>query len=474
MKDHPAPKKTLWEIVALAAIVSWGFWERWQRIGNGPTSDEVSLLKWRGWGWELSDNLNRLHPPLYRMSFTAWLDPAEALDAARLVSVVAGTLTIVLVWLLARRVTHSRLLGLGAALGIAALSYHILFSAMFRPYALLLMLMSAHLVSLTQWLRPERPRWAPWAVALTATVMPQVHYLGLPWLGLTALCTALLIHRSWRVLPLYLGAPLAILPVIGKISGNIVQSSPGPADWQRLGEFLFGMGVRAGPSHVILTNLWPLGLLALVLAVLRWRRLNTSGRLTVAATVSMLMTLAWVVGHHRLTTSTTLLIAPMIWVLVAALPQAIPGSGRISTGLRWIVTGVLIWHIGSMATDRLEYLRNNPTPSERTAQFIEEAHDRFPEDHAIRFASSAHFTVARYLLAGRVLPILHPDERCPHNRCEDINGRLWMVDTNEGWDGPSVLVLGWSKGPYSLPNGCTQAPDPDAVPAFALCASSSP
>ena len=470
VKTDSSPSISWWELPLLVIVMVWGASTRWALIGHGPTSDEISLLKWRGWEWIFRDTTNRWHPPLYRMSFTAWLEPEQALTVARHVSLVAGVLTIVLVWLLARGLTRSRLLALAAGLGLAALPHHILFSVMFRPYAVLLMLMCIHLICLTRWIPAGAPRWTLWGVGLTATLLPQIHYLALPWLALTAVGTAVLLTRSWRTLLPYLGAPLVILPVLGHISVNMGGTQPVSPDWMKLTTTLFGMGLEGKPTMPIGRYFWPLGVVAAVALTLRWRWLHTPGRVLVIGTMSMLGAVAWVSGEHRLTPSTRLLISPMLWVMLAALPQLIPARGRISKTTRWAAAFVLAGLTTQMVHDRLTYQRTHSSPSDQIVNFIRAVPDRFPKDHAIRFSTSSHLAVARYIWNGEVFTPSEVVEGCPNKRCLNIDGRLWMVDPEEGHDGASIVVLRRTKLPPSLDTGCTLAQAEEGLPRFAICA----
>ena len=469
VKTDSSPSISWWELPLLAVVMMWGASARWALIGHGPTSDEISLLKWRGWEWIFRDTANRWHPPLYRMSFTAWLEPEQALTVARHVSLVAGVLTIALVWLLARGLTRSRLLALAAGLGLAALPHHMLFSVMFRPYAVLSMLMCVHLVCLSRWIPAGAPRWTVWGVGLTATLLPQIHYLALPWLALTALGTAVTLKRSWRTFIPYLGAPVVILPLVGHITGTMESSGAITTDWHTLMTTLFGMGIEGNPKMPIGRYYWPVGVLAAAATLVRWPWLSVHGRVIVIGTLSMLGAVFWVSGQHRLTPSAMLLIAPMLWAMLAALPQLIPGRWRITRIARWTAAAVLAGLTLQMVNYRLAYHRDHTRPSDQIVNLIESVPERFPPTHAVRFSNSSHLTIVRYLTGHGLFAIAELDEGCSNKRCINVDGRLWMVDPKEGYDRDSILVLRRSKTPPPLPPGCTMAPADPALPRFAVC-----
>ena len=183
----------------------------------------------------------------------------------------------------------------------------------------------------------------------------------------------------------------------------------------------------------------------------------------------MLGAVAWVSGEHRLTPSTRLLIAPLLWVMLAALPQLIPARGWTSKTARWTAAVVLAGLTAQMVDDRLTYKRDHPSPSDQIVNFIRAVPDRFPEDHAIRFSTSSHLAVARYIWAGEIFASSEVADGCPNTQCSNIDGRLWMVDPKDGHDGASILVLRRTKLPPRLDAGCTLAQAEEGLPRFAIC-----
>ena len=178
-----------------------------------------------------------------------------------------------------------------------------------------------------------------------------------------------------------------ILPVLGHISVNMGGTQPVPPDWMKLTTTLFGMGLEGKPTMPIGRYFWPLVVVAVALTV-RWRWLHTPGRVLVIGTMSMLGAVAWVSGEHRLTPSTRLLISPMLWVMLAALPQLIPARGRISKTTRWAAAFVLAGLTTQMVHDRLTYQRTHSSPSDQIVNFIR-ADRTASKDHAIRFSTSS-------------------------------------------------------------------------------------
>ena len=183
----------------------------------------------------------------------------------------------------------------------------------------------------------------------------------------------------------------------------------------------------------------------------------------------MLGAVFWVAGKHRLTPSAMLLIAPMLWAMLVALPQLIPGRWRITRVARWTVAAVLAGLTLQMVNYRLAYHRDHTRPSDQIVNFIESVPERFPPTHAVRFSNSSHLTIVRYLTGHGLFAIAEIDEGCSTTRCINVDGRLWMVDPKEGYDRDSILVLRRSKTLPPLPPSCTIAPADPALPRFAVC-----
>ena len=70
--------------------------------------DEEALLWFHGWSRFWRDSQSALHPPLYRMTFQIYDDPLSMVEAARMTSLIAGLGAILLVALIARRITDQR------------------------------------------------------------------------------------------------------------------------------------------------------------------------------------------------------------------------------------------------------------------------------------------------------------------------------------------------------------------------------
>jgi len=229
------------ELVGLALIIGFGGWLRWPLLDVGILGDEQALLQYHGLERFWRDSLSALHPPLYRMSFRMFLDPLAALEMGRMGSFVAGLALIGLMAVNARRLLGSRIAGLAAALWCAALPVGIIWSALFRPYSIWMLLVAAHMWTVMRWLEPgaESAKWRSIPVVLTALLLPQVHYMSVPWLAVFGLSLVVFGLVSWRRLWVYLPSALLFLPlcwfVLGSRNPNMRRQSGDLLEsWERL------------------------------------------------------------------------------------------------------------------------------------------------------------------------------------------------------------------------------------------------
>ena len=137
-------------------------------------------------------------PALYPVLLHAWLSLADADVWARLLSALAGILTVLVVWLIGRRYFSERA-GLYAA-GIAAIApAHVHYSQYVRSYAFLGLFATLYLWCALDWFseRGRRPAIPWWTVTLAAVGLIYTHYLAL----LVFVATTAVAVLHWRRSP---------------------------------------------------------------------------------------------------------------------------------------------------------------------------------------------------------------------------------------------------------------------------------
>jgi mannosyltransferase len=127
---------------------------------------------------ELLESLfeDRVHTPLYFFVLLGWGEIGRSAFILRYFSVVAGVLTIPLIYVMGQRL-NGRAVGLLAAFLLAIAPFHIWFSQEARMYSFLaLNALAANYFLLRLLHREKRGDWIAYTVALTFTLYS--HYLG--------------------------------------------------------------------------------------------------------------------------------------------------------------------------------------------------------------------------------------------------------------------------------------------------------
>src|SRR5690242_4508873 len=99
-----------------------------------------------------------VHPPLYFVLTKAMSLLAPEAVAGRLVSVIAGTLTLAVVYRLVARLVDPWA-GVVAALALAVAPLHVWYSQEGRPYALMTLLIALSYLALVAYVQSGRPGW---------------------------------------------------------------------------------------------------------------------------------------------------------------------------------------------------------------------------------------------------------------------------------------------------------------------------
>ncbi|MBX6772828.1 MAG: glycosyltransferase family 39 protein [Chloroflexi bacterium] len=222
-----------------------------------------------------------LHPPGYYLILSAWrslLGPS--VFAVRLLSVFAGTVTVALVYVVARRL-FSAGPALGAALLAALSPIDIYYSQEVRMYALLPVVgLLSLLATIAVIERPGRWAWPAW-VAANAVGLYLYYYLGLlaaaevllllglsfrrgtltSWLG--AQSALILLYIPWGLIA-RVHLPSAALALPPETAVHLTPFTYLRDNWQD-----FTLGFSAPPGQMILLALWTLGVAVGILRLAR-------------------------------------------------------------------------------------------------------------------------------------------------------------------------------------------------------------
>jgi uncharacterized membrane protein len=224
-----------WEPLILCAIVALAVLIRAVNI-NGPClyTDEVNELGLAKQGVAEIVVAPDSMPPLYPLVHKPWLAAWGTDAASRWLSLVFGVATVVCVWGIGRRLVDGPT-GLAAALLLAILPLHVLYSQFVRGYALFALLAALALWLLLRAIETDRPLdWA--AFVLAAVTGAYTHYYFVIFLAVSLLVVALMKRAYWigkRAFIAYAAIAVLGLPLLYLLPGDF-RYQTGLRDPQRL------------------------------------------------------------------------------------------------------------------------------------------------------------------------------------------------------------------------------------------------
>jgi mannosyltransferase len=369
----------------------------------------------------LSGNRDRNIFPLYSLLIRGLLSLMPAEFWLRLPSVLFGTLSIPVYYLLLRR-WGGAALGLSGAALLAFSPFHVWYSQEARPYTLLLLLslVALHLLQLAVD-RPSRARRAVAAVATAATFY--CHTIGLGFVLFALVYVALVVPKlRWRTwVPTGIGLALLLVPGVIRL---LVVPPVGSADvykpvtiWS-LGytAWAFGSGYSLGPSatqvlrdpalEVVTDSLAEIlavggflgGLLVSGVRVLR--REPVTFRVVLAwLALPLGFALAGALGTvHPLNVRYAMLSFPAYLALLAAGLRGIPAGWR--RDVAWVLlAGVCLWSLGNYFFEP-RYWRND---NRSAGRFL--ATQARPGDLVVATAGYTAQNLRYYYRPGPAVPI---------------------------------------------------------------------
>ena len=466
-----------WEVVVLVCITALAAFVRWPHLTRGIVGDEEALVQFNGWSGVWINSLTALHPPLYRLSFSAFLEPLTAVGAARSVSLLCGLLFLVALTDFSRSITQSRLAGLSSALWVTFIPVAIQFSTLFRPYALLTLLVVVHVWSISRWISDGFGRRYVLPTILTAMLLPQIHYLSVLWLGTLGVLLVLSQLLPWRKLWVYLPTVLAFAPfgwliLTSETSGRIRQTG----DPLQSMEYLTSMGLVKGRMAPFPTEVSVVVIVMLVAIGLHWRRLSTTAKVCIVGGLSMGTAVMVSSTQHSMKSSTQIL-GVMFWV-----PLLVNGPFMLA---RWwpkmkipifVVAALLASRIGDITQNRYLYRQQHNQGRDRLHAFLEDWESHIPPNQNVGFLSPTDQRVARlHLTNSRINDT--PIQGCGSDRyCFQLSEGYWRnmriedIPTNE----PTAII--WTRNKYepSLPDHCTVVNRGEQTAGVAHCAAIEP
>jgi uncharacterized membrane protein len=379
MKTSRRPPLPRWAFVVLTVIVALGFALRaWHLGAESLWLDEAhSILQAKAWWktiWVLS-TLVEPNPPLYFTLLKFWLHAfGDSEAAARSMSVLFGTLTIVMVFIFARRAGGTRL-ALAAA-GIAATSpMLVIYSRDTRGYALVILAATVSLIGVLRLLSrlrarrehalpspPDRLTWAAYVGGAAVAIYTHTTLLLLPVIAniVAVAIWASAPRRDWQFARRWGLANAAILLIYLPWIRNVLGGSVAKGTfWIEPISFEAALGIvriMYGEAYVPLQPLPDLAIAAFALAGLVVLRRSPAALALVLGTLILVPLLTYLVSlsHPILIPRVLLWPLPFLAVAVAAGALAIPNRALAATAVVLIMVGQMIGLTHSQATIKHE------------------------------------------------------------------------------------------------------------------------
>lgn len=470
----PLPPAHLGSRLALAAITVVGLGLRARDAMRGVSPEEAGDLR-HGSAWKLwIDREIGVNPPLLKwlvnLPFECW----DSLWFGRLLSVVCGTLAIVLTFAVARRVARGAdSAGLVAAGLLAVHADAIRNSAEFRPYGVWQMVGALHLLALFRLLDDRASVSARRAVMVTAVLLPQLHYFGLPWIA--ALALVLAAQAGTRPLArLYAPAFLLVAPlllvsvatpslrrpdghaVLHTLLGISSMELPSPAAFAA--PIIDSLGISRSEFYMVEHGLFALAVAALLLPfALAARPLSTPERLVLAGAGSVLVSVLTLGQLHLVRSPIVMMTLTSLPAALAAAPFALPsGPGRLTAR----VAGVVVLGTGLIAFwTRAPEVNRSLWPDRFASTWHD--HDAVRAGRDVVLYPQATEMMLYLTLSHHAWDQVDGTSRCPDgtDHCFTWEGARFVVLPK--WTGtpPDGLLVAFGPTPKGFGEGCTLQSD---------------
>jgi hypothetical protein len=436
---------------AVLGVVLAGLWLRWPGLSHGYTSDEISFVLPQSFWDILWQGESAVNPPWFRATLNALFAPHEVVLWGRRWSMAMAGVTLALIAFLGRSYGKGSLwAGLAAATLFAFDPWAIDHAALFRVYSTTTAVAVWHLLALGAITSGQGEKHWRWQLGISAFLLPQLHYIWLPVLGVLGLALLLMRRKcAW----LYVPAALGMVPWLAFMWVYPGEHHPmSTAETWAIVEMISKLGSQYGRTWV--------GPLAAV-AVLGFVWLNTSSRLACLGAAAVFGVIAIVAQVHLVRVPVSLFLLVFLCAMLAGLIGALP-----SRGLQPLLATAIL--LGIVNTHRTTVFYDLPTST--------------PHNNLLHFHPFLPKLIARYDVGAVVvqpdyyLPVLHlyqtslPLSRAT-NACDDLaycygwKGVKYTGQFGALFETQTTLVVSVRWEPLTLPDRCSQLRAQDA---FAL------
>ncbi len=406
------PEKLTYGILALILLIG-AFLRFYDLGGQSLWNDELS--SWRRASYDTIDKVIKkgagedVHPPGYYLILHMVQRVSDTEFALRLPSAVAGVLSLLVIYLLGRRIWSDRE-GLIAAALMAVVWAPIRYSQEARSYALLMLVT---MLSIWAWMTMLREierkgrvtlEQALWYVLPAAGLM-YLHYFGVLMVGLQALgAGAFALRKRHRqgslshLAGIYVAIGLIYLPWMGNFFEDLTQSkswmeSPDEAESSTLWSYLkFLFNHQGGVAGLMALLVLGAGAWGLVQA-------RSAGKLNFTVRTRWGLVALWaftpyavtwlqsVLATPVLSNRNLLISAPAIYLLVGRAITALPLRSRVQAGLAVVVVAIA----GISFSSKNYYSKPNRQQYRELVQYVVDHEDEAPKAAIIVTGQPAHF-----------------------------------------------------------------------------------
>ncbi|MFC1750350.1 glycosyltransferase family 39 protein [Pseudomonadota bacterium] len=381
-----------------------------------------------------------VHPPGYHLVIywaRKWFGTSE--NSLRMPSVVAGILSIPMIYFLAKRI-YGEDEGLEAAAFMAVLWLPVYYSQEARSYSLQILFSLISVWCWLEWMGRLRKgdEWKVWSVAgyvLSAVVLSYLHFYGMYFVGLQGLVAILAsvgsVRKMVNTLWVYIGVLVFHLPWSGVFFYQMRNNrhalswiaKPGLNFFSRFWLFLFNNSVELGLLMAFLIVLLLGGL------VEKWRKRKTAipwGELAHNQSLWLFVwlagpvSLAWLISQTvtpAMALRSFVFSAPAAYILLARSVMTLPYSKLF----RWLIAGGIVGVCLFHLLFRMDYYSRVTKQQYREAtKYLVSVEKDYPDSLVIGwvwFAEHLEYYLERHgseikidLLAGRVGDIRKTDE----------------------------------------------------------------
>jgi hypothetical protein len=370
---------------------------------RGPQGDEVTLVQPGTIGQIFHDAEGAANPPLQRILVNQLAPEDATVQWGRYLSFACALVALALAFLVGQRASAGSVLGGALAVALVAVNPAVVEHAtLFRSYALWLPVALWHVLAMMDLVEKDAPpRRAYLGAALSAALLPWLHYASVPILALEAVALLAFARHRWRRLSVLAGAALLSLPLLALVLGDATQRLPGA--WSDL-ERAIALALAAGwQDHGLLVALW------LVPAAVFAGETPSSRRYLLGGVFAVLGATAIVAPLAGLRPAAALFSLPFLApLLVATVLRAEPRALRIATLV--VITASFVLGIRHSSRSLRE-----PSARDAAARFAAQWSDWRPRvKHETVYVHPAYQGSAiHYQLARRSLSSLPRRDWCP-------------------------------------------------------------